>query len=156
MNNSKILLFQDTPKYDNWLKFIVGGMLAFTLILGIVFIYIDLDIEIAYTMFGITVFDGLLFAVIIPRRFQIFEDRLRIQLGGPFAINIALNDIIEVKPASSSEAFVYWGLRLATSTSNVIEIVRRKGLSVVVTPLNTEMFTGQLEQACRLRPEQKR
>ena len=151
---SKTLLFQDIPKYDNWLKFIVGCMLALTLILGIIFIYTN--IEIAYTLFGITVFDGLLFAVIIPRRYQIFEDRLRIQLGGTLAINMLLNDIREAKPASASEAFVYWGLRLATSTSNVIEIVRRKGLNVVISPNDRDIFVEQLEQARRLQPMQEK
>ncbi len=46
-------------------------------------------------MFGITLFDALLFKVILPRQYQIFEDRLRILMGGPFAINIFFSSIVQ-------------------------------------------------------------
>jgi len=139
------LIYEDTPKYDLWLKLILGGVLALTLILGVIFIYRDTEAAIA--MFGITVFDALLFKAILPRRFQIFEDRLKILLGGPFSINILLSNIAEVKPASSRKVFAYWGIRFATSTSNVVEIVRKKGLNLIISPRNDDMFLEQLNQA---------
>jgi len=97
-------------------------------------------------MFGITLFDALLFKAILPRRYQIFEDRLRILMGGPFAINISFSNIEEAKPAAGRKAFAYGGLRLATATRNVVEIVRKKGLNLVISPSN-EMFLEQLNQA---------
>jgi hypothetical protein len=139
-----ILVYEDTPKYDVWLKLILGGVLALTFILGIILIY--QDTEAAIVMFGITIFDALLFKAILPRRYQIFEDRLRILMGGPFAINIPFSNIKEAKPASGGKAFAYWGLRLATSTNYVVEIVRKKGLNLVISPSN-EMFLEQLNQA---------
>jgi len=33
MNN---LVYEDKPKYDSWLKFLLGGVLALTFILGVV------------------------------------------------------------------------------------------------------------------------
>ena len=100
---SGIPLYEDTPKYDSWLKFILGGILALTLILGIVFLYQDTEAAIA--MFGITLFDALLFKAILPRKYQIFEDRVKILLGGPFAINIPFCNIVEAKQASGRKAF---------------------------------------------------
>ena len=47
-----ILLYEDTPKYDSWLKLILGGVLALTFILGIIFI--SQETEAALAMFGIT------------------------------------------------------------------------------------------------------
>ena len=76
MMKTNTLLYEDTPHYDFWLKLILGGILALTFILGIIFI--SKDTEAAVVMFGITLFDALLFKAILPRRFQIFEDRLRI------------------------------------------------------------------------------
>jgi len=146
------LIYEDTPKYDLWLKLILGGVLALTLILGVIFIY--RDTEAAITMFGITVFDALLFKAILPRRFQIFEDRLKILLGGPFSINILLSNIAEVKPASSREVFAYWGIRFATSTSNVVEVVRKKGLNLIISPRNDDMFLEQLNQALQSQSSQ--
>jgi hypothetical protein len=101
------LIFEDRPKYDLWLKLILGGILALTLVLGILFIY--RDTEAAIVLLGITLFDALLFWAIFPRRFQIFEDKLKILLSGPLAINIPLSNIAEAKPASSSKVFFLLG-----------------------------------------------
>jgi len=145
---TNILIYEDTPKYDLWLKLILGGVLALTFILGIIFIYQDTKAAIA--MFGITLFDALLFKAILPRRYQIFEDRLKILLGGPFSINISFSNIREAKSASGSKALVYWGIRFATSTHHVVEIVRKKGLNLVISPRNDDMFLEQLNQARQL------
>jgi len=141
---SNIVLYEDTPHYDFWLKLILGGILALTFILGIIFILEDT--EAAVVMFGITLFDALLFKAILPRRFQIFEDRLKILLGGPFAINIPFSNIVEAKPASGRKTVIYSGIRFATSIHHVVEIIRKKGLNLVISPTNDEMFLEQLNQ----------
>ena len=148
MARSTVLLYQDKPKYDYWLKLVIAGTLAITLIPGIVLIY--LSAELAWTMLAITAFDGLLFHAILPRRLQLFEDRLRIELGRPFALNVPYGNIREVRPAQTEEAFVYWGIRFATSTKNLLEIVRNKGLNMIISPCDVEVFVGQLEQARRM------
>ena len=140
-----ILLYEDTPQHDFWLKLILGGVLALTFVLGVLFI--NEDIRAASAMFGVTLFDAVLFKLILPRRFQIFEDKLRILLGGPFAINIPFSNIADAKSASGSKAFAYWGIRFATSTRNVVEIVRKKGLNLVISPTHDDMFLEQLNQA---------
>ena len=145
---SNIVLYEDTPHYDFWLKLILGGILALTFILGIIFI--SEDTEAAVVMFGITLFDALLFKAILPRRFQIFEDRLKILLGGPFAINIPFSNIAEAKPASGRETVIYSGIRFATSIHPVVEIIRKKGLNLVISPKNSDMFLEQLNQARHL------
>jgi len=139
------LLYEDTPKYDFWLKLILGGVLALTFVLGVILIFDDIGVALA--MFGVTLFDALLFKAILPRRFQIFEDRLRILLGGPFAINVPFSNIADAKLASGSKAFAYWGIRFATSTHHVVEIVRKKGLNLVISPSHDDMFLEQLNQA---------
>jgi hypothetical protein len=129
------------------LKSILGGVLALTLILGV--ILLSEDIGAALAMFGVTLFDALLFKSILPRRYQIFQDRVRIVLGGPFALNIPLSNIRQARQASSSKAFAYWGFRFATSTHYVVEIVRKKGLSLVISPASGDMFLEQLNQALK-------
>ena len=141
------LVYEDTPRYDFWLKSILGGVLALTLILGV--ILLSEDIGAALVMFGVTLFDALLFKAILPRRYQIFQDRVRIVLGGPFALNIPLSNIRQARQASSSKAFAYWGLRFATSTHYVVEIVRKKGLSLVISPASGDMFLEQLNQSLK-------
>lgn len=145
MAKSTVLLYQDSPKYDYWLKLVIAGTLAITLIPGVAFIY--LSAELAWTLLGLTLFDGLPFHAVVPRHFQLFEDRLRIELGRPFALNVPYENIKEIRPASNEEAFVYWGLRFVTSTKNPIEIVRNKGLNMIITPGDREMFVHQFKQA---------
>lgn len=75
------LLYEDIPKYAFWLKLILGGVLALTFVSGVILIASDTGVALA--MFGVTLFNALLLKEILPRRFQIFEDRLRILLSGP-------------------------------------------------------------------------
>jgi len=36
------LVYEDIPRYDSWLKLVLGGTLAFTLVLGITLLSVDL------------------------------------------------------------------------------------------------------------------
>jgi len=44
---------------------------------------------------------------------------------------------------------MYGGLRLATSLKSVVEIVRSKGLNVVISPANRDAFLEQMAQALK-------
>lgn len=145
--NIAYLLHEYKAEYDSWLKLIVGGTLALTLILGIVLLTVDLPA--AWVMFGVTLFDALLFSSVLPRRYQIFQDRLKIVLGSPFAFSIPFATIREVRPASGSKALVYWGIHWATSSRSVVEIVRSQGLSVFISPANRNEFLQELTQALK-------
>ena len=140
----KSLIYEDIPKYDLWLKLILGSVLAITFVAGVVLLFED--IVAALIMLGVTLFDALLFKAVLPQRFQIFEDGVKIVLGGPFAINIPLSNIREARSASASKAFAYWGIRFATSTHYVVEIVRTKGLNLVISPAGGDMFMEQLNR----------
>ena len=139
------LIYEDVPKYDLWLKIILGGILAVTFVAGVVLLFDDI-VE-ALAMLGVALFEAFLFKAILPQRFQIFEDGLRIVLGGPFAINIPLSNIREARSASSFKTFAYGGIRFATSTRYVVEIVRKKGLNLVISPASGDMFLEQINQA---------
>jgi len=151
--NPTYLVYEDAPPYDPWLKLTLGGILALTLILGIMLLSIDLLG--AWIMFGATAFDALLFYTVLPKRYQVFRDRVKIVLGRPFAIDIPLFTIREARPAPGSKAFVYWGIRLATSSRNVVEIVRSRGLNIVISPANRDAFLEHLGQVLEATPDSK-
>jgi hypothetical protein len=150
VKNTK-LIYEDIPRYDSWLKPLVSGFVTFFLLLGLIFLYFNTGL--AITSFAISVFMALFFASIIPHRFRIFEDRLRIQLGGPLAFNIPLKHIVEARHGASSDILFYWGIKFGTSTSNVIEIVRNKGMNVIITPAHFNEFLNQLNKAIKPEPE---
>lgn len=143
-----MVIYEDVPRYDSWLKPLFSGIIAFTLILGLIFMMFST--EGAIVMFSITLIDGLLFWIIIPRNFQIYQNKMRIQLGGPFAMNIPLSKIDKARPGSSGDLWVYWGIRFGTSTSNVVEILRNKGMNIIITPEDAEEFIDQLNRAVEM------
>jgi len=144
MRSPAFLLYEDTARTDTWLKLMLGGILVMFLVLGGVLLFQDK--EDAFGMFGIAVFYALLFKIVMPQRYQIYSDKVRILLGGPFAWNIPFTTIKEVRSASGVSAFAYSGVRFATSSKNVVEIRRSRGCNVVISPANKEIF---LEQASR-------
>lgn len=143
----EVLIYEDTPRYDFWLKFILAGVLAVLFIVAVILLF--KDVIGALVMFGATIFDALLLKSILPRRFQIFQDKLKIVMGGPFAMNISFSNIKEVRRAAGSKTFAYGGIRFATSTRYVVEIVRKKGMSVIFSPNSGEVFLEQLNQAIK-------
>ncbi len=146
-NQESSLLYEDTAEYDLWLKLLLGGILAFTFVMG--FFLLTVDRTGAYIFLGVTVFDALLFYAILPKRYQIWTDRVRIALGRPLAVNIPLATIQEARPAPGSKAFAYWGVRFATSLKNVVEIVRHRGLNFVISPSNRDLFLERLAEALK-------
>ena len=139
------LLYEDNSKVDNWMKLVFGGFVLFFVVMGLILLFEDT--EAAFSMFGVAVLDAVIFRLVIPRRYQIYSDRIRIVLGGPFALNISLSTVKEVKAASGAKAFAYSGVRFATSSKNVVEITRTRGCNYVISPLNREIFLEQANSA---------
>jgi hypothetical protein len=142
---SQLVVFEDRPVYDKLNKFIIAGIIAIPLIIAV--ILLAQDILGAAIMLGMTVFEAMLFWCILPKRFVVYEDRLKIVLGGPFSYTIPFLDIIEVRQATKDMAFIYWGMRLGTSLHFQVEIERKNGLSVLISPSTENDFIEQLNQA---------
>ncbi len=142
---SSYLVYEDSPRYDQQLKWLVAAILSLTLIPGIIFLYTD--IIGAWVLLAATALDALLFYIIIPRQYQVFSDKVKIVLGGPFSINLPFSSIKKVRSASNISAYIYWGLRMAPSAKGVIEIVRQPGIDVVISPRDSDTFVKQLEAA---------
>ena len=142
---SHIVIFEDKPVYDKLNKYLIGGILAIPLI--VVIVLLTQDILGAAIMFGATIFDAVLVWCILPKRFLVYEDRLKIILGGPFSYTIPLRDIITVRQATKDMAWIYWGMRLGTSLKFQVEVERKNGLSVIISPSMENDFIEQLNRA---------
>ncbi len=139
------LIYETGAKYDLKMKLLVTIVLAATLVPGFILLATG-DYADGWIMLGVSAFDALLFHAVLPRRYHLFTDKLRIVLGRPFAINIRYSTITDVHAGTTSQAFIYWGIRFATSSDNIIEIVRGRGLSMVISPENKTVFLEQLRQ----------
>lgn len=116
-----------------------------TLVPAIVLLFYDLGG--ALFLFGVTLLDALVFHLVLPRRYQIFDTRLRIVLGWPLHWDIPLATIKEARPARPLDTWVYGGVRFATSTRTAVELTRKKGLGAVISPSDRERFLQRLNEA---------
>lgn len=140
-----MLIHEEPAEYTSWFKFLF--LIPIGLFIGAVISSLNQESEASLVLLGEGIFFILLFYFIMPRRYQIFHDKLKIILGSPFSIDIPLSTIREVKHSSGIKALFYYGVRFVTSTKYVVELVRNKGLNYVISPKNGEIFIEQLSQA---------
>lgn len=149
----KSLVYEDDSRFDFWLKALLGLVLAGTFVGGVALL--SKDFAGAMTMFGVSIFDALLFKLIFPRKLQIFEDRVRVVLGGPFSFSIPFASIKMARRVPNS-ALLLTSVHFASSARFVVEIARKRGMGVTISPASGELFLEQLNQALRLYNQTKR
>jgi hypothetical protein len=140
-------LHEDRARYDYWLRLILFGIPLILLTIGI--ILIPEDQEGAIAMFSGSLFTIFLFYFVLPKKYQIFEDKLKIVLGWPLCVNISLVNISDSQITSGRKVFAYWGIRFATSTKSIVEIIRKRGFNIVISPSNGPLFVDRLNEACK-------
>jgi hypothetical protein len=141
------LVYEDRARYDFWLPALLGGIILIEVGVGIWSVF-RVGLEGAlYFVIGLLLIS--LFYFIMPRKFQIYSDRLVIVLGGPLAWKIPLSTIKQAQQYSSTGAMAYRGMRFVTSTKYVLEIVRSPGSSTVISPAHGEEFLEQLNQTLK-------
>ena len=137
------IIYEDRPRYDVWLK---GIMLlpVFFIITGI-FYLTTAQVEAAIGMFALTLLMAAIYWAIFPRKYLILDSKIRIALGGQFSFNIPFNNIeIAREPEGVS-----LGINFATTflSKHAVEIIRKKGLNVNITPSDRELFLENLNKA---------
>lgn len=141
---------EELPQYDSWVRIIF--LIPFGLFIAAMFLAYSNEYEGFLVLIAEAALVGLIFYFIMPRKYQIYEDRLRIVLGTPFGVSIPFSTIKEVKRASGFKAYVYSGVRFATSSRNIVEIVRSRGLNYVISPQNVDFFIERFNEALKRRP----
>ena len=143
----KLPLYEDRARYDYWLRLILFGIPLILLSIGI--ILMPKDREGAIAVFSGSLFVTFLFYLVLPKKYQIFEDKLKIVLGWPLYVDLSLVNISDSQITSGRKVFAYWGIRFATSTKSVVEIIRKRGLNIVISPSNGSLFVNRLNEACK-------
>ena len=140
-------MYEDGAAIDWWFKGLIVAILAMTFIPGVVIVsHEPLG---GWVLLGTTALDGLLFHWLLPRRFQLYPDRLRVVLGYPFAFSVRLDTIKEARAVSTARTLFNTGLRMATSPGNGVRIRRKGGFDLVISPQNRERFLEEVNGALR-------
>lgn len=137
------VIYEENPHYDVWLKGIMM-LPVFFIVIGIYYLFTR-EIASAVGLFATAVLMGAIYWAIFPRKYQILDSKIRIVLGGPFSVNIPFDTLETVgKPEGVS-----LGLNFATTfvSEHVVEIKRKKGMTVNITPDNRDQFLENLNKA---------
>jgi len=137
------LIYEDNPHYDVWLKGIMV-LPVFFVIMGVYYL-ITAQLEAAIGMFAITLLVGAFYWAIFPRKYQILDSKIRIVLGGQFSFNVPFDNLeLAGKPEGVS-----LGINFATTflSQHVVEIKRKKGMKVNITPNDRDLFLENLNKA---------
>ena len=87
---------------------------------------------------------GLIFWFVLPREYQVYENHLRIVLGGPFSVKVGFQNIEAVRVTSRMSFNIHF---TTTITRSYVEIVIKKGMSIAITPTDKESFVEKANQA---------
>ena len=136
------LLYEDRPRYGLWLKVLLWGLVAVMLFTAIT--TFDGNREDAFALIGTAVFIVLIFWMVMPRKYCIYEDRIKIVMGAPFSMSIRF-DVI--KYAGKPRGKLTVGINFVTSFRNTVEIVKKKGMNVNISPADREAFLENLNNA---------
>ena len=84
--------------------------------------------------------------VVFPRKYQVYEDCLRVVLGGPLAVTLPFDRIKNVEITSRTGFTVNLVNRIARKYTL---IVTKGGLNFGITPASNETFVERSRQAIR-------
>ncbi len=144
MSSTKsLLLYQDEPGYGSLLKLIIVVVPAGLLATGI-YLWSSGESSGSLVLLAEAVFVSLMFWAVFPRRYQVYEDHLRVVLGGPFAVKIRFDQITKIEVTSKMALTVNFATRI---TKTYVRIVKKSGLSIAITPKSNELFVDNASLA---------
>jgi hypothetical protein len=133
---NRLLLYQDQPDYGLPVKLIILIVPIIMLVAG-GSLWSSGETAGGAALLAESLFIGFLFWVIFPRRYQVYEDRLRIALGGPFGIQIGFEQIKAIETTSSNALTLNF---TTTVTRTYVRIVKKRGINIAITPKDRDAF----------------
>jgi hypothetical protein len=99
--------------------------------------------ETRYIVIAVVAVLGLAFWLLMPRRFIIMEDRLRVIQALGLSFSISFNNIEIARELNKS----VFNINLSTSKLTAIELVRKQGRNINFSPEDRDKFIRQLNKA---------
>ncbi|MFH0769472.1 MAG: PH domain-containing protein [Chloroflexota bacterium] len=138
-----LLLYEDEPAYSSLLKLIIV-IFPVGLIVASIYLWSSGESSGGLALLFEALFISLIFWIVFPHRYQVYEDHLRIVLGGPFAVKIGFERIKTVEVTRRMALTVNFATKLAMT---YVIIVKKNGLSIAITPKSNESFVENANRA---------
>jgi len=131
-----VLLYQDEPAYGLLLKLIVVLVPA-ALLVASIYLLSSGESSGGLALLVEAFIVGFIFWIVFPRRYQVYEDHIRIALGGPFSVKVGFDKIEAIRVTSK---FIFSVNFVTKLTKSYVEIAKRRGLSIAITPRDNDLF----------------
>jgi len=146
------IIYEDTPKYSTSFKIIPLLLSFIAATLGANLIATDQEHKAVFMVIGIviaTIPMAIFLWALLPHKYRIFDDKLKILMGWPFSFNIPFDSIETAREATVKELWARNNTKFATcfSNENTVLIVRTSGSNISITPGNREEFLRHLNKA---------
>jgi uncharacterized protein (DUF58 family) len=129
-------------------SFMSGGLVFFVVLdvaAAIVLAFFSLVAAVSLLVAGL--FTAAVLWLVLPRRFEVTPEEIRIVLGARARHRIGLGTVAEVRPGKWHQALAYAGIRYAIPSSEIVEIKRSSGMNVVISPKDADEFIRQANLA---------
>ena len=147
MDYSKsFLLYQDEPAYGLLLKLIIV-IVPVALLAASIYVLSLGDSSGGLALLVEAFIVGFIFWVVFPRRYQVYEDHVRVVLGGPFSVKVGFAKIEAIGVTSRLTFSVNFVTKL---TKSYVEIAKKRGLSIAITPRDNDLFVENANRALSL------
>ena len=144
MNYSRsVLLYQDEPAYGLLLKLIIV-IVPLALLSTSIYIFSSGDNSGGLASLVETFIISFIFWIVFPRRYQVYEDHVRIVLGGPFSVKVGFVKIEAIRVTSRFIFSINFVTRL---TKSYVEIAKKRGMSIAITPRDNNSFVENANRA---------
>ena len=140
--SQSILLYQDKPKYGLLLKLIL--VIPVILLASSIYLWSSGDTFVGITLLTEAAIIGLIFWFVLPREYQVYENHLRIVLGGSFSVKIGFQNIEKIGITNRVALTVNFATRV---TRSHVEIVIKRGMTIAITPADYELFVEKANLA---------
>ena len=136
------VIYEDKPRTDTWIKSVVWLP---SIILAITAVpLLNKSLEAGIYMLCAAVAAGLILNYLfIPVAYVVYNDKIAIRFRGPFSFNMPFSTVVGIRRSRCSAI----GINLPTnmSQSDAVEIVRKRRLSVNITPGDKQAFISNFE-----------
>jgi hypothetical protein len=141
------VIYEDKPRTDIWLKLVFVLPSAALLISALILLKTDPGgaLYFIYGVAGTALLMGSLYILILPTRYNILNDKIKIQFRGPLSFNIPFDTIAGVRDARWSTVGVNFPTNM--SQAAVLEIVRKGRMPVTITPSDKQAFIQSFQKA---------
>jgi len=140
--SQSVLLYQDKPKYGLPLKLIL--IIPVILLASSIYLWSTGDAIGSLALLAEAFIIGLILWFVLPREYQVYENHLRIVLGGPFSVKVGFQNIKTIRITSRLSFTVNF---TTTITKSYVEIAINKGMSIAITPTDKGSFVEKANLA---------